>query len=272
MSKEKSRKLPAIMFYTSDWMTDLGVRSCSLEARGLWIDMLSLMNASPQRGKLLVTGGLPMDAEQLARQVGETDVGRVQSLLDELERFEVFSFDAVDPAAGSDGKPAKVIVSRRMLRDEHKRALCSAAGKKGGGNPTFGGKGKGAGKQNSKPTVTSSPSISDASTKQRSASENFQLAALPGVAEVWKSIPATRRRKPGTTRSEIGRAIEVVSLEEGITQAQAVEFLAEKIKAYYQSPEGKGEFWRQPSTWLEQGAWDEPAEAWNSRTEERATM
>ena len=42
-------KLPSFQFYPGDWMKDPGLRSVSLEARGLWIDMLCLLFESGRR-------------------------------------------------------------------------------------------------------------------------------------------------------------------------------------------------------------------------------
>jgi hypothetical protein len=43
-------KLPSFQFYPGDWMKDPALRSVSLEARGLWIDMLCLLFESGRRG------------------------------------------------------------------------------------------------------------------------------------------------------------------------------------------------------------------------------
>lgn len=100
-------KLPWIKFYASDWLSDEAVRSCSVEARGLWIDMISLMAKSEIHGHLLI-GGKPARAEQLARIVGIT-AERTMALLDELHSSGVFSFDK------------ETIISRRMVKDEQVR-------------------------------------------------------------------------------------------------------------------------------------------------------
>lgn len=100
-------KLPWIKFYASDWLSDEAVRSCSLEARGLWIDMLSLMAKSENHGHLLI-GGKPATAEQLARIVGLTPQ-KITELMDELYASGVFSFQK------------DVIISRRMVKDEQIR-------------------------------------------------------------------------------------------------------------------------------------------------------
>jgi hypothetical protein len=104
-------KLPWIKFYVNDWLSDEAVRSCSLEARGLWIDILALMSKSENHGHLLI-GGRPATAEQLARIVGITPQ-KTTELMDELYASGVFSFSK------------DVIISRRMVKDERVRKSCS---------------------------------------------------------------------------------------------------------------------------------------------------
>ena len=100
-------KLPWIKFYVNDWLSDEAVRSCSLEARGLWIDMLALMSKSEDHGHLLI-GGRPASADQLARIVGISPQ-KTTELMDELYAAGVFSFSK------------DVIISRRMVKDERTR-------------------------------------------------------------------------------------------------------------------------------------------------------
>ncbi len=133
-------RLPWLQFYPNDWLADPAVRSCSVAARGLWMDMLSLMHLSARRGYLLAATGTPLTPEQLARLTG-CSAEEVSRLLAELRTSGVFS-------CTDDG----VIFSRRMVRDESKREKCADAGRKGGGNPTFGGGPKGAPKGGGKGT------------------------------------------------------------------------------------------------------------------------
>lgn len=118
-------KLPFIKFFPNDWLAEPSVRACSLAARGLWMDMLSLMHLSPRRGYLLAATGLPLTPEQLARMTG-CSADEVVALLGELNTSGCYS-------CTDDG----TIYSRRMVREEGKRERCSEAGKKGGGNPAF---------------------------------------------------------------------------------------------------------------------------------------
>lgn len=98
-------KLPWIKFFPSDWLSDESLRSCSIGARGLWMDLLAMMAKSNTHGFLLI-GGSPASVEQISRIIGE-DPQVTRRLLEELEANGVFSRDEKN-----------VVFSRRMRRDE----------------------------------------------------------------------------------------------------------------------------------------------------------
>jgi hypothetical protein len=125
VERPSAAKLVWFQFFGGDWLQDRGVRMIDLEARGLWIDMLCVMSQCSRRGYLEHAPGRPLTTEQLARIVGASPK-IIAKLIAAMEQVNIFSRDA-----------AGTIYSRRMVRDEQKRLLCSAAGKKGGGNPTF---------------------------------------------------------------------------------------------------------------------------------------
>jgi len=137
-------------------MKDPALRSVSIAARGLWIDMLCLLFESDRRGYLQHCTGKPVTPDQLARMTG-CSAEEVSRLLQELEDSGVFS--RTDHG---------VLFSRRMVSDERKRMACSEAGRKGGGNPilqrTFKGNGKGDAKGMSKHFPKASSSTSSSSS------------------------------------------------------------------------------------------------------------
>lgn len=100
-------KLFYIRFFPSDWLSDERLRCCTLEARGLWIDMLCLM-AKADRFGYLCLGSKPIGAEEISRIAG-IPIDKTQELLKELELLGVFS--------EQDG----VIYSRRLLREAEVR-------------------------------------------------------------------------------------------------------------------------------------------------------
>jgi len=116
-------KLPSIQFYPGDWMKDPQLRSVSLEARGLWIDLLCMMSESDPRGYLQINGKAPSET-QLARMVG-CDKEEISRGLSELSCAGVYSTTK-----------AGVIFSRRMVKDNHLLDVRRKCGKMGG-NPAL---------------------------------------------------------------------------------------------------------------------------------------
>lgn len=119
-----SRKLPFLQFYVDDWLADEKLRTCSLAARGLWIDMLSLMHKCGRRGFLQQANGKPFSKEHLGRICG-CSAEEAGDLLQELIATGVALVDE-----------RGVVFSKRMVQDEHIRQVRSKAGSKGG-NPVL---------------------------------------------------------------------------------------------------------------------------------------
>jgi hypothetical protein len=113
-------------FYPADWRSDPKLRMCSAGARGIWIDLMTIMHEADPYGHLVINGVNPTN-KQLAGLLGETP-GQVKKWLAELEQAAVFS-------RTDDG----VIYSRRMVRDNQRSEQGREHGK-GGGNPQLTGK------------------------------------------------------------------------------------------------------------------------------------
>lgn len=122
MTKSK-KKLKFIQLYTSDWRSDPCLRMCSIAARGLWIEIMCLMNEAEPYGHLIVNGVAPNDTQ--LSMLTATPGDQLPDLIAELEAQGVFS---------RNGKG--VIYSRRMTRDEKKRRTSQKNGRNGG-NPTL---------------------------------------------------------------------------------------------------------------------------------------
>ncbi len=116
-----AKRLPWSRFVWSDWSRDVSLRNCSPAARGIWMDMLCAMDASTERGYLVLAGRAASPIE-VANMIG-VDRRTVQRVIAELEKNGVFS---------RDGRGA--IFSRRMLRDQNAHDLAVATGTQGG-NP-----------------------------------------------------------------------------------------------------------------------------------------
>lgn len=104
--REGIARRPSYQQYPRDWLTCPELRRCSVGARGLWQDMLSLAHFGEPYGHLR-SGGRAYSTEEIARLTG-VPTSLTRKLLAELERNEVFS--RTDDAE-------RTIYSRRMVRD-----------------------------------------------------------------------------------------------------------------------------------------------------------
>ena len=225
-----SEKLPAIQFYTMDWLTDPAVRSISIAARGLWIDLLCLMSRSERRGYLIHKTGKPMTHRQIARISGESD-DVVYKLLQEMEDVEVYSRDA-------DG----IIYSRRMVRDEEERAKKRVAGMKGG-----------------------RVRVANEREQRRTSvtSENFR--ATKEADFVWQSIEKTARKNKVTSCLAADEAINrLMKTKKFQSREAAAEHISSKFNAYLSSEEGQSDYRRHLPRWLDEDAYDEDPVVWST--------
>jgi len=111
-------KNPWTKWYWADWVSDTGIRACSLAAQGLWMNMLSIMARSKKKGYLL-DNEKQMESKTLARLLG-LDEKEVILLIEELRKHGVFSEDEIG------------IYNRRMAREGAISIIRSQAGKLGG--------------------------------------------------------------------------------------------------------------------------------------------
>jgi len=102
-------KLYWFKFVPGDWLKDPELRSVSSGARGLWIDMLSLMFDSVRRGYLKLNNGNVVTAELLARMTGNS-TDDTSHWLQELDYSGVLS-------RTDDG----CIYNRRMVKEQAER-------------------------------------------------------------------------------------------------------------------------------------------------------
>lgn len=116
-------KQPAFQFYTGDFLKDPALRSVSVAARGLWIDLMCILFESKSKYKLEILGDID-ESTAISRMTG-VPKKQVKKLVRELEVARVFVRDV----SGN-------IYSKRMQRDEELRNIRREAGKLGG-NPNL---------------------------------------------------------------------------------------------------------------------------------------
>jgi len=223
-----SSKLPAIQFYTMDWLTDPAVRSISIAARGLWIDLLCHMSRSARRGYLIHKTGKPMTIKQIARIAGESEA-TCKELMEEMESVEVFSYDA-------DG----VMYSRRMVRDEEERTKKRSAGIKGG-----------------------RIRVANEREQRRAAVGPDDFKATKEATIVWQSVEKSARKNKLTSclaaEEAINRLLKAKKFED---REKAAVHISDKYNAYLGSEEGKSDYRRQLPRWLDEDAFEEDPAAW----------
>lgn len=156
-------KRPSFQFYPGDWLRSTDLRSCSIAARGLWIEMLALMHEGEPYGHLRV-GKRDITAAILWRMVGALET-EIKALLAELEEAKVFSRTA-----------SGIIYSRRMVRDENKRNMCASEGSKSLAHPNV----RKPGYPSPHPTPPSLPPSAASAVASASASSNQKLYEKTG--------------------------------------------------------------------------------------------
>lgn len=185
-------KRPAFQFYPGDWLRDTALRTCSIGARGLWIDMICFMHEGNPYGHLKVNQKVILPAN-LAVMCGAT-LGDIDGWLAELSSAGVFE-------KTEDG----TIYSRRMIRDEVIRETRAAGGKLGG-NPML----KDVPKVNhevnldaeTKVNQNPTPSSSSSSSSSTSKTKQKKVAPLPVVMpdfipqKAWQGYLQMRKKAP----------------------------------------------------------------------------
>jgi hypothetical protein len=116
-----AKDLPWFPFYPADWLTDVRLRTCSANARGIWIDMICVMDKSERRGYLEVNGR-PMDSKGISRNIGES--------LDDVER----AIAELELAGVLYREPSGTMYCKRMVEDTAARDQARQNGRRGG-NP-----------------------------------------------------------------------------------------------------------------------------------------
>lgn len=177
-------KRPAFQFYPADWRKDVELRSCSIAARGLWIDMLCIAHECEPYGHLTVNGK-PMTAGQIAGQVGLTKQ-QCSALIQELADNGVARM--ADEGA---------IYSKRMVDDERLRNVRAEAGRLGGNPALLGGKLK------QEVNHTPTPSSSSSSSPSGEETSNLPVATARPPSEPLALVAKEAKTPPDCPHQDI---------------------------------------------------------------------
>jgi len=206
------------------------LRLCSLAARGLWIEMLSIMGISEKIGYLQI-GGKPITVEQLSIMAG-VSIKDAQKYMDELESNGVFSRD-------DDG----IIFNRRMVRESNKYSKAVEFGKLGG-NPVLISESR---IQNPE-SRSKKLEATDGLTPGVKGRVKGQLTYTSKFLEFWQEYP----NKTGK-----GKAFE--SWRKCFCESISVDVIAsvQRQKQCQQWTKDNGQYIPNPATWLNQRRWED---------------
>lgn len=197
-------KRPSFQWYPGDAQRDTALRSCPLEARGLWREMLDLMHDGEPYGHL-TAGGVPITDATLASIAG-ISVRRCVALLFELEQRRVFS-----------RTEAGVLYSRRMVRDgieyevwrekSQRGGLSSATKRATNGQPPAQPKGQPTPEPKGNTAVCSLQSAKQQRLLESEAGEAFDTlrTKLEAVGDLKHMPPETITALPARTRHALAK-------------------------------------------------------------------
>jgi hypothetical protein len=200
----EKRKRPAFQFYPGDWRKDVELRSCSLAARGLWIDLMCVMHECEPYGHL-VLHGKPMTPAKIAGQIG-VPAATVAKLLAELLENGVIR----QTAEGA-------LFSKRMVEDERIRNARADGGKAGS---EHGSKGAEHGSKGGRPPtgrgVTKPPLEPPPSSSSSSSSSEKKTMVEPADAD-----PTAPPAPPLKARDLVAEGVEAQAAADWLTLRKA---------------------------------------------------
>jgi hypothetical protein len=231
-------KRPSFQFYPADWLRDTSLRTCSVGARGLWIDMICYMHEGTPYGHLKVKDKVIL-TENLARMVGET-FENVKGWLDELYEAGVYQL-------AEDGS----IYSKRMVKDEALRNARAEGGKLGG-NPALLAmkdnlKVNQEVKQNTTPSSSSSSTSSITPIPPRGAYVSQEIKSL--FEKFWQYYPKKVGKDAALKAFAKRKPDEKLLLQ--MLKALAIQ------KGQPNWIKEDGQYIPNPATWLNQGRWED---------------
>jgi hypothetical protein len=207
----------------------MSLRLCSLAARGLWMEMLSIMGISEKIGYLQI-GGKAITVDQVSVMAG-INREEAEKYIAELESNSVFSRD-------ENG----VIYNRRMAREAEGYEKAREYGKRGG-NPLL-----------VSESISKNP---EARIQKLEAREGITPPVKGRVKgeeytadfeEFWKAYP--KKKEKQYAFKAFLKAIKKTDIEKIMSAVKEQKKTKEWI-------EEDGKYIKHPSTWLNKGCWDD---------------
>jgi hypothetical protein len=244
-------KRPAMMLFTGDWLTDQQLGMCGPATRGIWIDLLCLMQKNGETGRL--TGTVP----RLAR-VCRCTINEMVVALTELAETGAADVTPLQIVTDSDGEVT--VVSRRMQRDFRARKGSAGRQKRYRDGP-----GDGEVTPESRPcdgSLSSSSSVSSSNAKKKKTV--IDLYDDPSFKAFWQC--AYRKTSKGAAAKAFAKAC--------LRADVAIILNAwKKQNDQWKRDAQEKRFVPHPATWLNDDRWeDEIIVPTNGKPEPQATL
>ncbi len=192
---------PSFQFYPADWQANKNLRRCSFRHRGIWLEVMCLMNDSDEYGIL------KWSPEDIASAVG-CEISDLQVLIDKgiLKGCDKDTlFTGYKATFSQRNKPPKEVIliqpqqgplwySSRMVRDEYKRNERAKSGYKSQENPNVPKKKDDkpeAEKDTFSPSPSSSSTSSSSNNNKKKKKKKFNPIEFSERLKKWKTTTST---------------------------------------------------------------------------------
>jgi len=197
--KKNSGKAPSFQFYPADWIKDGPLQNCSLEARGLWMDLICMSFHYPQWGVFRTQNGTV--SETILLRMCNGNARKLARCFTELKQHNIIK-------QMEDG----TFYVKRVKEDMELSKKRSEAGKQGGNPNLVGDLVKQNNNQNPTPsssTSSSTPNIPQTPNQNSADSERLCSDDVESVLACWyKKSNMTDLNASPHIREKIATAID----------------------------------------------------------------
>lgn len=233
MKKNASERAPAFLFFPGDWLNDPGLRMCSYETKGVWIDLLCIMFMSNEPGVLKI-GDEILDAKGVQKLV-KIAPKKFKKVWDELQKFGVLKRDEI-------GR----FYSKRMVNEEVLRQVRREVGKLGG-NPNLKKGNANLVNQNTNQNGNQNPTLSHSHSFSHSNKENNSVVLAvceveekcvgvtiqhPIVMHIQKNLVQVSKLPKQLTNEEAEKLVEEFGEKNVLEVLEAMENFKPLLKKY----------------------------------------
>lgn len=216
-------KRPARQWYWGDWKKDMQVQSLDYETRGIWFELLSFLDDSEERGRLVNAFGQSMADDAAAQLLGVTP-----------EKWKQTRSKLLESGTASEDEYG-VLYNRRMAREE---ALSRTRSKSG----SAGGKASAASRLEAKAIASLQHLAED--EEEVVVNNDFKSKLEKGFDDFWKAYP-----------KKVGKQEAVRRFTEAIANGARPQEIIDGAGMYAKVQSVSDTSTKHPSGWLNDERW-----------------